>query len=166
MALAEWALSKLAVVFRGALSVELSCYSLSGVPLWLEWCQHAIGLSYVAGEVQETREIFEMALAAQGLNFAKGALLFEVYRELENLHLTQLQKVDKDALSVQTPPYPSQHCLTLLSYCFLSLGVAAGAAKANRQSLPPPVVRAGGGLGHDAERIHRLPHHPRLGSRP
>lgn len=61
--------------------------------VWLEYCQFAIGGigSGESTELDRTRAVLEEAVANQGLNFAQGAVLFEVYREFETVCLAQLQ---------------------------------------------------------------------------
>ncbi|BHF77931.1 Squamous cell carcinoma antigen recognized by T-cells 3 [Sparganum proliferum] len=75
------------------------------VDVWLEYCQFAIG-GMGSGEperVAAVRAVFEQALANQGLNFAKGAVLWEIYREFETILLAQVQasSTDPEALNAQ-----------------------------------------------------------------
>ncbi|VDK80242.1 unnamed protein product, partial [Dibothriocephalus latus] len=75
------------------------------VDVWLEYCQFAIG-GMGSGEperIAAVRAVFELALANQGLNFAKGAVLWEIYREFETILLAQVQASSKDpeALTAQ-----------------------------------------------------------------
>ncbi|KAL7056596.1 hypothetical protein AAHC03_021036 [Spirometra sp. Aus1] len=68
------------------------------VDVWLEYCQFAIG-GMGSGEperVAAVRAVFEQALANQGLNFAKGAVLWEIYREFETILLAQVQASSND----------------------------------------------------------------------
>ncbi|VDL99314.1 unnamed protein product [Schistocephalus solidus] len=68
------------------------------VDVWLEYCQFAIG-GMGSGEperIAAVRAIFELALANQGLNFAKGAVLWEIYREFETILLAQVQASSND----------------------------------------------------------------------
>ncbi|KAL5970650.1 Squamou cell carcinoma antigen recognized by T-cell 3 [Taenia solium] len=74
------------------------------VDVWLEYCQFAIGGigSGESTELDRTRAVLEEAVANQGLNFAQGAVLFEVYREFETVCLAQLQaKNDPVAIANQ-----------------------------------------------------------------
>ncbi|VDM34110.1 unnamed protein product [Hydatigera taeniaeformis] len=71
------------------------------VDVWLEYCEYAIG-GIGTGETAELdriRGVLEEAVANQGLNFAHGTLLFEVYREFETICLAQLQ-AKKDPVAV------------------------------------------------------------------
>jgi hypothetical protein len=43
--------------------------------------------------VKTVRNTFERALTAAGLHAAKGAILWEAYREFENVMLTMLQVI-------------------------------------------------------------------------
>ncbi|VDK23041.1 unnamed protein product [Taenia asiatica] len=74
------------------------------VDVWLEYCQFAIGGidSGESTELDRIRAVLEEAVANQGLNFAQGAVLFEVYREFETVCLAQLQaKNDPVAIANQ-----------------------------------------------------------------
>ncbi|KAL5102982.1 Squamou cell carcinoma antigen recognized by T-cell 3 [Taenia crassiceps] len=74
------------------------------VDVWLEYCQFSIGGigSGESTELDSTRAVLEEAVANQGLNFARGAVLFEVYREFETVCLAQLQaKNDPVAIANQ-----------------------------------------------------------------
>ncbi len=73
--------------------------------IWLEYCQFSLcGLGTVEG-ASRAREVFEAAVAAVGLHVAKGALIWEAYREFESALLslagtekekkTQKERVDK-----------------------------------------------------------------------
>ncbi len=56
--------------------------------VWLEYCQFSLcGLGSAEG-VQRARDIFERAVAAVGINVAKGALIWEAFREFETALLS------------------------------------------------------------------------------
>ncbi|CDS41644.1 squamous cell carcinoma antigen [Echinococcus multilocularis] len=85
-------------LFKRALS------DYQSVDVWLEYCQFAIGGIGLGESVEldRTRAVLEEAVANQGLNFAQGAVLFEVYREFETICLAQLQaKGDPVAIANQ-----------------------------------------------------------------
>lgn len=42
-------------------------------------------------EIERIRSIFEEAITNQGLNFAQGASIFEIFREFESVRYSQLQ---------------------------------------------------------------------------
>lgn len=88
---------RLIVAFLLSTRLFLICI---GVDVWLEYCQYAIGGmgSGEPAELDAVRAVLEEAVANQGLNFAKGAILFEVYREFENICLAQIQSQDVSSL--------------------------------------------------------------------
>jgi hypothetical protein len=70
------------------------------VDIWLEWAQFSIGGMGESG-VDSVRAVLDKALTAVGLHVAKGMILWEAYREFENVLLTMLQ-VRKFYLNIQT----------------------------------------------------------------
>lgn len=65
--------------------------------MWLEYVSFTIG--YMAepdGSIEKVRMVFERALMAAGLHVPKGALLWESYREFENIVLAGLVGVQID----------------------------------------------------------------------
>ncbi|KAM7534460.1 hypothetical protein Aperf_G00000111755 [Anoplocephala perfoliata] len=71
------------------------------VDVWLEYCHFAIGELAASGNLDRTRSVLEAALAAQGLNFGHGAVLFEIYREFEKICLVQLQSNNADETAIK-----------------------------------------------------------------
>ncbi|KAJ9576204.1 hypothetical protein L9F63_006937 [Diploptera punctata] len=61
------------------------------VELWLEYAQFSIGNMGLQDGVKTVRDTFERSLTAGGLHVAKGAILWEAYREFENVMLGMLQ---------------------------------------------------------------------------
>ena len=55
------------------------------VDLWLEYCQFSIGGISKPGGIENARIIFERAIAAAGIHLSRGSLLWEAYREFENI---------------------------------------------------------------------------------
>lgn len=61
---------------------------LSAVEVWLEYLQFSIG--HIGKDEEKMRRLFERALAAVGMHVTKGAIIWEAYREYENVILTSL----------------------------------------------------------------------------
>lgn len=59
--------------------------------MWLEYAQFSIGNMGLQDGVETVRNTFERALTTAGLHAAKGAILWEAYREFENVMLGMLQ---------------------------------------------------------------------------
>ncbi|XP_072290243.1 squamous cell carcinoma antigen recognized by T-cells 3 [Eucyclogobius newberryi] len=75
--------------------------------IWLEYAQYSIGGMALPGGIDKVRSVFERALTAVGLHVTKGHMVWEAYREFENVILT----------TVQPPPgkIPSHHEQELLN---------------------------------------------------
>lgn len=59
--------------------------------IWLEYVSFTIGYMVEPdGSIEKVRTVFERALMAAGLHVPKGALLWESYREFENIVLAGL----------------------------------------------------------------------------
>ncbi|PNF41960.1 Squamous cell carcinoma antigen recognized by T-cells 3 [Cryptotermes secundus] len=79
------------------------------VDLWLEYAQFSIGNMGLQDGVKTVRNTFERALTAAGLHAAKGAILWEAYREFENVMLTMLQsRADTDLSESQQQELAAQ----------------------------------------------------------
>ncbi|PSN43747.1 hypothetical protein C0J52_06406 [Blattella germanica] len=61
------------------------------VDLWLEYAQFSIGNMGLQDGMKSVRDTFERALTAVGLHVARGAILWEAYREFENVMLVSMQ---------------------------------------------------------------------------
>lgn len=64
---------------------------LSAVEVWLEYLQFSI--EYIGKDeekLDKVRQLFERALIAVGMHVTKGAIIWEAYREYENMILTSL----------------------------------------------------------------------------
>lgn len=59
----------------------------------MEYAQFSIGNMGLQNGIQTVRNTFERALTAVGLHAAKGAILWEAYREFENVMLGMLQVI-------------------------------------------------------------------------
>jgi hypothetical protein len=57
----------------------------------LEYAQFSIGNMGLQDGVETVRNTFERALTTAGLHAARGAILWEAYREFENVMLGMLQ---------------------------------------------------------------------------
>ena len=68
------------------------------VDLWLEYCQFSIGGISNPGGIEKARCIFERAIASAGIHSSRGSLLWEAYREFENI-LVLMQQNDEDKKS-------------------------------------------------------------------
>ena len=55
------------------------------VDLWLEYCQFSIGSIGTPDGIEKSRAIFERAIAAVGIHVSRGSLLWDAYREFENI---------------------------------------------------------------------------------
>lgn len=65
--------------------VTLQCV-LSAVEVWLEYLQFSIGyMSKDEEGVEKVRQLFEHALTVVGTHVTKGAIIWEAYREYENM---------------------------------------------------------------------------------
>jgi len=60
------------------------------VDLWLEFCQYSIGGIGSKEGIVKARDIHEKAITACGLHVAKGALIWEAYREFESALLSMM----------------------------------------------------------------------------
>ncbi|KAJ4445263.1 hypothetical protein ANN_07064 [Periplaneta americana] len=79
------------------------------VDLWLEYAQFSIGNMGLQYGVKIVRDTFERALTSVGLHVAKGAILWEAYREFENVMLGMLQaKVNADSNDAQKQELDAQ----------------------------------------------------------
>ncbi|XP_020791106.1 squamous cell carcinoma antigen recognized by T-cells 3 isoform X2 [Boleophthalmus pectinirostris] len=59
--------------------------------IWLEYAQYSIGGMALPGGIDKVRAVFERALTAVGLHVTKGQMVWEAYREFENVILTTVQ---------------------------------------------------------------------------
>ncbi|XP_011871430.1 PREDICTED: squamous cell carcinoma antigen recognized by T-cells 3-like [Vollenhovia emeryi] len=67
------------------------------VDVWLEYLQFVIEyMGKDEGRVDEVRQLFDRALTAVGMHVTKGAIIWEAYREYENMILTSLSSLDGD----------------------------------------------------------------------
>lgn len=64
------------------------------VEVWLEYLQFSIG--YMGKDEEKVRRLFERALAAVGMHVTKGAIIWEAYREYENIVLLSQLPSDDD----------------------------------------------------------------------
>lgn len=62
-----------------------------GPDIWLEYAQYSIGGMGLPEGILKVRAIFERALTAVGLHVTKGQMVWEAYREFENVILSTLQ---------------------------------------------------------------------------
>lgn len=77
--------------------------------IWLEYAQYSIGGMGLPEGILKVRAIFERALTAVGLHVTKGQMVWEAYREFENVILSTLQPPpgripspkEQDALNAQ-----------------------------------------------------------------
>jgi len=60
------------------------------VDLWLEFCQYSIGGIGTKEGIVKARDVHEQAITACGLHVAKGALIWEAYREFESALLSMM----------------------------------------------------------------------------
>lgn len=66
-------------------------YVFSAVEVWLEYLQFSIG--HIGKDEEKVRQLFERALIAVGMHVTKGAIIWEAYREYENIILISLVRV-------------------------------------------------------------------------
>uniref|UniRef100_A0A3B4B197 RRM domain-containing protein n=1 Tax=Periophthalmus magnuspinnatus TaxID=409849 RepID=A0A3B4B197_9GOBI len=59
--------------------------------IWLEYAQYSIGGMALPGGIDKVRAVFERGLTAVGLHVTKGQMVWEAYREFENVILTTVQ---------------------------------------------------------------------------
>uniref|UniRef100_A0A8C6UYY8 Spliceosome associated factor 3, U4/U6 recycling protein n=1 Tax=Neogobius melanostomus TaxID=47308 RepID=A0A8C6UYY8_9GOBI len=59
--------------------------------IWLEYAQYSIGGMGSPGGIEKVRAIFERAVTAVGLHVTKGQMVWEAYREFENVILSTVQ---------------------------------------------------------------------------
>ncbi|TNN51187.1 Squamous cell carcinoma antigen recognized by T-cells 3 [Liparis tanakae] len=59
--------------------------------IWLEYAQYSIGGMGSPGGVDKVRAIFERAVTAVGLHMTKGHVVWEAFREFENVMLSTVQ---------------------------------------------------------------------------
>lgn len=59
--------------------------------IWLEYAQYSIGGMGSPGGIDKVRAIFERAVTAVGLHMTKGQMVWEAYREFENVILSTIQ---------------------------------------------------------------------------
>ncbi|XP_031164728.1 squamous cell carcinoma antigen recognized by T-cells 3 isoform X1 [Sander lucioperca] len=59
--------------------------------IWLEYAQYSIGGMGSPGGMDKVRSIFERAVTAVGLHMTKGQMVWEAYREFENVILSTVQ---------------------------------------------------------------------------
>ncbi|XP_034727474.1 squamous cell carcinoma antigen recognized by T-cells 3 [Etheostoma cragini] len=59
--------------------------------IWLEYAQYSIGGMGSPGGLDKVRAIFERAVTAVGLHMTKGQMVWEAYREFENVILSTVQ---------------------------------------------------------------------------
>ncbi|EGI60759.1 PREDICTED: squamous cell carcinoma antigen recognized by T-cells 3-like [Acromyrmex echinatior] len=64
------------------------------VEVWLEYLQFSIG--YIGKDEEKVRQLFERALAVVGMHVTKGAIIWEAYREYENILFASLLPLDDD----------------------------------------------------------------------
>ncbi|XP_067014696.2 squamous cell carcinoma antigen recognized by T-cells 3 isoform X2 [Anabrus simplex] len=62
------------------------------VDIWLEFAQFTIGCMGQKDGVDNVRAVFERALTAAGLHVTKGVVLWEAYREFENVMTAMLEE--------------------------------------------------------------------------
>lgn len=62
-----------------------------GPDIWLEYAQYSIGGMGSPGGMDKVRSIFERAVTAVGLHMTKGQMVWEAYREFENVILSTVQ---------------------------------------------------------------------------
>jgi len=60
------------------------------VDVWLEYVQFAIGGSGDGNYIENVRAVFERAVVAAGLVVPNGNMIWEAYREFENVMLSML----------------------------------------------------------------------------
>ncbi|XP_065333325.1 squamous cell carcinoma antigen recognized by T-cells 3 [Cloeon dipterum] len=61
------------------------------VEIWLEWVQFNIGVMGSEGGIERIRALFERSITAVGLHVAKGAVVWDAFREFENVILTTFE---------------------------------------------------------------------------
>uniref|UniRef100_A0A8C9WYD2 Spliceosome associated factor 3, U4/U6 recycling protein n=1 Tax=Sander lucioperca TaxID=283035 RepID=A0A8C9WYD2_SANLU len=61
--------------------------------IWLEYAQYSIGGMGSPGGMDKVRSIFERAVTAVGLHMTKGQMVWEAYREFENVILSTLDRI-------------------------------------------------------------------------
>ncbi|KYM98312.1 PREDICTED: squamous cell carcinoma antigen recognized by T-cells 3-like [Cyphomyrmex costatus] len=64
------------------------------VEVWLEYLQFSIG--YMGKDEEKVRQLFERALVVVGTHVTKGAIIWEAYREYENIIFASLLSLDDD----------------------------------------------------------------------
>ncbi|KYQ59503.1 Squamous cell carcinoma antigen recognized by T-cells 3 [Trachymyrmex zeteki] len=64
------------------------------VEVWLEYLQFSIG--YIGKDEEKVRQLFERALTVVGMHVTKGAIIWEAYREYENILFASLLPLDDD----------------------------------------------------------------------
>ena len=64
------------------------------VDLWLQYCQFSIGGISKPKGIENTRMVFEKAIAAAGIHVSRGSLLWEAYREFENILVSMQQSLE------------------------------------------------------------------------
>jgi len=70
---------------------ELIQHIFLAVEVWLEYLQFSIDyMGKDEEKVEKVRQLFERAVAAVGMHVTKGAIIWEAYREYENVLLTFL----------------------------------------------------------------------------
>jgi len=69
--------------------------------VWLEWAQFSIGGMGGEGGLEAVRAVFERALTAVGLHVAKGAVVWEAFREFEGVILATVEPQPGSAPSTE-----------------------------------------------------------------
>lgn len=85
----------------------------------MEYLQFNIG--YMGKDEEKVRQLFERALAAVGMHVMKGAIIWEAYREYENMVLTTLLPSVRVAYT-EVDAYRnkfSRNCLFFLFFCVI-----------------------------------------------
>lgn len=83
--------------------------------VWLEYLQFNIG--YMGKNEEKVRQLFERALATVGMHVMKGAIIWEAYREYENMILASLLLSVRIAEVEAQKNKFSRNCLFF--FCFL-----------------------------------------------
>lgn len=67
---------------------------LSAVEVWLEYLQFSIGnMGIEKDSATKIRNLFERALTAAGLHVIKGAIIWEAFREFENVLVSMVRNL-------------------------------------------------------------------------
>ncbi|XP_058789545.1 squamous cell carcinoma antigen recognized by T-cells 3-like [Phymastichus coffea] len=91
---------KVAVTLEQKISITELCeratHDYLSVEIWLEYLQFSMGLGTEKEMIEKIRHLFERALTAAGLHVMKGSLIWDVFREFENIRMLMMEPDDSE----------------------------------------------------------------------